>query len=80
MAKPGRNDLCQCGSGKKFKKCCEPKQSARQSRMLLIAVAVTMLAALLVAIASFTGERSTAGMVWDPVHGHYHDANGVEVR
>jgi uncharacterized protein len=21
---PGRNDLCLCGSGKKFKKCCEP--------------------------------------------------------
>lgn len=21
-AKPGRNDLCSCGSGKKFKKCC----------------------------------------------------------
>ena len=20
--KPGRNDLCPCGSGKKFKKCC----------------------------------------------------------
>ena len=23
--KPGRNDLCPCGSGKKYKKCCEPK-------------------------------------------------------
>ncbi|MBH2042097.1 MAG: SEC-C domain-containing protein [Comamonadaceae bacterium] len=21
-APPGRNDLCPCGSGKKFKKCC----------------------------------------------------------
>ena len=21
--KPGRNDLCSCGSGKKFKHCCE---------------------------------------------------------
>jgi uncharacterized protein YecA (UPF0149 family) len=20
--KPGRNDLCPCGSGKKYKKCC----------------------------------------------------------
>ena len=29
MAQPvkvGRNDLCSCGSGKKFKKCCEAKQ------------------------------------------------------
>ncbi|HET6494090.1 MAG TPA: SEC-C metal-binding domain-containing protein, partial [Thermoleophilia bacterium] len=23
--KPGRNDLCACGSGKKFKNCCEAK-------------------------------------------------------
>jgi len=25
MEKPGRNDSCPCGSGKKFKKCCEGK-------------------------------------------------------
>lgn len=25
MKKPGRNDPCPCGSGKKFKKCCESK-------------------------------------------------------
>jgi uncharacterized protein YecA (UPF0149 family) len=25
---PGRNDPCLCGSGKKFKKCCESKQTA----------------------------------------------------
>ncbi len=25
--KPGRNDLCPCGSGKKYKKCCLVKQS-----------------------------------------------------
>lgn len=23
--KPGRNDLCPCGSGKRFKKCCLKK-------------------------------------------------------
>jgi protein translocase subunit secA len=23
--KPGRNDPCPCGSGKKYKKCCWPK-------------------------------------------------------
>ena len=23
MTKPGRNDPCPCGSGKKYKKCCE---------------------------------------------------------
>lgn len=25
MNKTGRNDSCPCGSGKKFKKCCESK-------------------------------------------------------
>lgn len=25
MKKTGRNDPCPCGSGKKFKKCCETK-------------------------------------------------------
>jgi uncharacterized protein YchJ len=27
MTKVGRNDPCPCGSGKKFKKCCETKQA-----------------------------------------------------
>ncbi len=29
MDKPGRNDPCPCGSGKKFKKCCEAKASKK---------------------------------------------------
>lgn len=29
MEKVGRNDPCPCGSGKKFKKCCEAKVSRR---------------------------------------------------
>ncbi|MFR9161451.1 MAG: SEC-C metal-binding domain-containing protein [Ruthenibacterium lactatiformans] len=30
MAKPGRNDPCPCGSGKKFKKCtCEQYKDLR---------------------------------------------------
>lgn len=31
MKKVGRNDPCPCGSGKKYKKCCE-KKSAMQKR------------------------------------------------
>ena len=26
--KPGRNDPCSCGSGKKYKRCCLPKDEA----------------------------------------------------
>jgi hypothetical protein len=29
MEKAGRNDPCPCGSGKKFKKCCEALSSGK---------------------------------------------------
>jgi hypothetical protein len=31
MEKVGRNDPCPCGSGKKFKKCCESKAAAQKT-------------------------------------------------
>ena len=37
MEKTGRNDPCPCGSGKKFKKCCEskaPKKSIGSAQIL----------------------------------------------
>jgi hypothetical protein len=30
MAKPGRNDPCPCGSGKKYKRCCLDKDEAAE--------------------------------------------------
>jgi hypothetical protein len=81
MAKPGRNDLCSCGSGKKFKRCHgQTSESDRSSRVLMLTVGAAVVAAIAVAIFSFTGERNPASVrVWDPAHGHYHDANGVQV-
>ena len=79
MTKSGRNDLCPCGSGRKFKKCCDGKAAARSSRFLMIAVGAAVAAALVAGIASFTTDRASATRVWDPTHGHYHDANGVQV-
>jgi hypothetical protein len=81
MAKPGRNEQCPCGSGQKFKKCCESKtESRRASRLLIIAVGAALVAAVVAGVASFTAEsRSGSVRVWDPAHGHYHDANGVQV-
>ena len=72
--KVGRNDLCPCGSGLKFKRCCEAKQQQRRSRVMLVVVVGVALGALLIGIASFTGERTAAGprRVWSPEHGHYH--------
>jgi tetratricopeptide (TPR) repeat protein len=34
MATPGRNDPCPCGSGKKYKKCCLPKEEAEQGKVI----------------------------------------------
>mgnify|MGYP006207849001 CR=1 FL=1 len=81
MAKPGRNDLCPCGSGRKYKKCCEAKTpQARSSRILLLAVAAAILAAVVAGVTSFSADRTGSSVrVWDPAHGHYHDANGVAV-
>ena len=81
MAKPGRNEQCPCGSGRKYKKCCESKtDSQRSSRLLMIAVGAALAAAVMAGVASFTGDSRPASVrVWDPAHGHYHDANGVQV-
>ncbi len=81
MAKVGRNDLCTCGSGKKYKKCCEARDTSGGIRnwLMLIVVGGAMLAALAAGIASFTGEPASATRVWSTEHGHYHDANGIEI-
>lgn len=34
MSKPGRNDPCPCGSGKKYKKCCLPRDEAARPRVV----------------------------------------------
>ena len=34
MAKPGRNDPCPCGSGKKYKNCCLAKDEAAERERL----------------------------------------------
>ncbi len=36
MQKVGRNDPCPCGSGKKFKKCCEMKAGPKKINAQLI--------------------------------------------
>jgi len=36
MKKVGRNDPCPCGSGKKFKKCCERKMLGKRFRVTKI--------------------------------------------
>lgn len=80
MSKPGRNDACPCGSGRKFKRCCENKTANRRSgRMLMIVVGGLIVAAVAAGIASFNGDRQASVRVWDPAHGHYHNAAGTQI-
>ena len=39
MAKPGRNDRCPCGSGKKYKACCLTQDTAAELERLAAAQA-----------------------------------------
>lgn len=76
-AKVGRNDPCPCGSGKKYKQCCEAKAAGggRSSQLLLLVVAGIILAAIFFGVSAARHDSSTApaaGQVWSPEHGHYH--------
>ena len=74
-AKAGRNDACPCGSGKKYKKCCELKEhSSRGNTLMLIVVGLLMTAGVVIGIGSFMSTKDVArpGGVWSAEHGHYH--------
>jgi len=81
MTKTGRNDLCPCGSGRKYKKCCElnERSGATRGRVLVLVVGAAVAAAVVAGIVSFTTDTASATRTWDPAHGHYHDANGIAV-
>ena len=68
----GRNDPCPCGSGRKYKQCCERKseQMSVAAKAAIIGVLVGMAAVI---VYTFTSERGSGSrQVWDPNHGHYH--------
>jgi hypothetical protein len=68
----GRNDVCPCGSGRKYKQCCARKQEEMSlfSKAAVIGVLVAMAVMI---VYTFTSERGSGSrQVWDPNHGHYH--------
>ena len=75
-SKAGRNELCPCGSGRKFKRCCESKtRSSLGSRTLLLVVGAIVLGGLAAAFSAWTDDSvppTMPGRVWSPEHGHYH--------
>jgi hypothetical protein len=76
MSKAGRNDLCSCGSGKKYKKCCADKPKGNRLSMAMVALLLAALAGgVYAAVVGFGDDGSAtagAGQVWSPEHGHYH--------
>ena len=87
-AKIGRNDPCPCGSGKKYKQCCEGKAAEKTTFLTKwIAVIVGMILVLLVAVGTaasfFTDDQSNNApprRVWSPEHGHWHNVDGAGTR
>lgn len=81
----GRNDLCTCGSGKKFKRCCGAVDLAAEdvsSRFFGVAAVLAglmLVFGLVMALRSMlTGETAGARKVWSAEHGHYHTVGGGE--
>ncbi|MEX0662945.1 MAG: SEC-C metal-binding domain-containing protein [Balneolaceae bacterium] len=75
--KPNRNDPCSCGSGKKYKNCCQNKDDSQMSSKIgIIAVAVAIVLGLIIVGMSISGgERSSEcppGTNWSSAHNHCH--------
>lgn len=80
MAKLGRNDRCDCGSGKKYKHCHGLQTPSQvQSRVLMLTVGFAVIAAIVAGVVAFRGGGTSGVRIWSAEHGHYHDANGVQV-
>lgn len=79
MATPGRNDPCPCGSGKKYKHCCQDKTSWTDNRLVtgagIAALIVISLILIGVAVSNFSSDappECPPGQVWSEAHGHCH--------
>jgi hypothetical protein len=75
--KAGRNQLCPCGSGKKFKKCCGTGRERRSTLATLAAIVVggMVIAAVAFGFSAYGREGSDTpapGRTWSPEHGHWH--------
>lgn len=77
-----RNAPCPCGSGLKYKRCCERKQRTGVSptAMALLLIVVLGSAAAIMGYLRAPDNVSAPQRVWSSEHGHWHDvgAGGEE--
>jgi len=76
----GRNELCPCGSGRKYKRCCavsEAEKSDVVGSFFGVAAAITGIM-VIVAIIAFARSllEEPAQRVWSAEHGHWHTVRG----
>lgn len=83
-ARTGRNDLCPCGSNKKFKRCCGAAEvggedtASRFFGVAAVLAGIGLVAGLVLVVASLvSGVTEEEGKkVWSAEHGHYHTVGG----
>lgn len=64
-ARPGRNEPCSCGSGRKYKQCCLPKDEALDSAARKVKAEI---AAAMTAPAEGEGDGAEASAPRSPKH------------
>jgi hypothetical protein len=72
MSKAGRNEPCPCGSGKKFKRCCEAKAAGSRTGTMVLLVVGALLAAIFLFALMDRDRGPGVNRVWSEEHGHYH--------
>ena len=70
--KIGRNDICPCGSGRKYKQCCGVKNESRAQVGTYVLITIVIAIAGVIAYTFTTDGGGGSRQVWDPDHGHYH--------
>ena len=80
--KVGRNDRCPCGSGKKYKNCCQGKASRLSAAGWVTIAALVLAAGVLVYFVVNAAQSDVSGptgrgpcppgQVWSAQHGHCH--------
>jgi hypothetical protein len=76
MESVSRNAPCPCGSGRKYKRCCErvvPSATKENPPWLGIVLgAIVVLAAVGLLAGVWRGDPEKSGRVWSAEHGHWH--------